>query len=157
MNVWHCHLSILPKFLFTLTATILNPCLDVAVITGLFVASDYVGGAFGNTIAGAIWNQVLPSQLTANLGNATEAMAVFADPFTYVALYSPDTPQRDAIAVSYRYVQKLICIVGICVCILQIGFVALLGTRSWTSNRVYPMRRIFVWRSWSQRLSHNGM
>lgn len=94
----------------------------VAVITSLFFASNNIGGALGNAIAGAIWNQVLPSRLAFNLGNATEALAVFTNPFTYATRYRPGTPQRNAIVVSYGYVQNLICIVGVCLCILQIAF-----------------------------------
>jgi SIT family siderophore-iron:H+ symporter-like MFS transporter len=96
------------------------------VITSLFFASNNIGAALGNTIAGAIWNQVLPSQLAVNLGNTTEALAVFADPFTYATIYEPGTHQRDAIVVSYGYVQKLICIVGICLCIPQIAFACII-------------------------------
>jgi len=44
---------------------------DVAVITSLYLASYSVGSALGNTISGAIWTQVLPGKLLAELGNAT--------------------------------------------------------------------------------------
>lgn len=115
-------LPTLPNFLSSVPPHTNHGSLDVAVITSLYFASNNIGGAIGNAIAGAIWNQVLPSRLAFNLGNATEALAVFADPFTYAARYRPGTPQRDAIVVSYGYVQKLICIVGVCLCILQIAF-----------------------------------
>jgi SIT family siderophore-iron:H+ symporter-like MFS transporter len=113
---------IVPNF-FLIHSIYTNPAsIDVAVIISLCFAAEYIGGALGNTIASAIWNQVLPSQLAVNLGNTTEALAVFADPFSYAAIYRPGTPQRDAIAMSYGYVQKLMCIVGIGLCILQIAF-----------------------------------
>ena len=96
--------------------------IDVAAIISLCFASQYIGIALGNTLASAVWNQVLPSQLTVNLGNTTSASAVFANPFSYAAVYELGTHQRHAIAISYGYVQRLLCAVGIGLCVLQVAF-----------------------------------
>lgn len=95
----------------------------VAVITGLYLACYSVGAAFGNTISGAIWTQVLPSQLEANLGgNATLAMAAYGSPFGFVANYTMETPERQGVVEAYRHTQRLLCITGICLCVPLIAF-----------------------------------
>jgi SIT family siderophore-iron:H+ symporter-like MFS transporter len=95
----------------------------VAVITGLFLACYNVGSAFGNTISGAIWTQVLPGQIKTELGgNATLAMAAYGSPFEFVANYKMDTPERMAVVDAYRYTQRLLCITGICLCVPIIAF-----------------------------------
>ena len=97
----------------------------VAVITGLYLATYNIGSAFGGAISGTIWTNVLPTRLERNLavfGNATLASATYADPFTITAQYPVGTPIRHAIIVAYQHAQRLLCITGICLCVLLIGF-----------------------------------
>jgi MFS transporter, SIT family, siderophore-iron:H+ symporter len=97
----------------------------VAVITGLYLACYSIGGALGGTISGAIWTQVLPSQLESRLAftnNATLAAIVYGDPFTFAVANPMGTPQRDAVVAAYQHTQKLLCITGICICIPLIAF-----------------------------------
>ena len=94
----------------------------VAVITGLYLASYNIGSALGNTVSGAIWTQVVPGELTSRIGNATEALQWYASPLDLVALYPPGTPNRDAAIDSYKHVQRLLCITGICLCAVLIFF-----------------------------------
>jgi MFS transporter, SIT family, siderophore-iron:H+ symporter len=101
----------------------------VAVITGLYLSCYSLGSAFGNTVSGAIWTQVLPGRLNSNLarfGNATLATAVYGDPFTFTAAYPVGTPERDAVVDAYQGTQRLLCITGICLCVPLIFFACLL-------------------------------
>lgn len=83
--------------------------IDVAVVTGLYLATYNIGSALGSTISGAIWTQIMPTQLTKNLGNATLALEVYADPYTAAATYPVGTTVREGILASYTYVQNILC------------------------------------------------
>ncbi|OQD71821.1 hypothetical protein PENPOL_c001G01558 [Penicillium polonicum] len=91
----------------------------LAVMTGTFLASYNVGSAIGNTISGAIWTQLLPSSLHKELTgiNSTLATSAYKDPFTAIAEWPMGTPERTAIVRSYQYIQQLITITGICLCV----------------------------------------
>ncbi|EON96513.1 putative siderophore iron transporter 1 protein [Phaeoacremonium minimum UCRPA7] len=96
----------------------------LAVMTGLYLATYNIGSAFGNTVSGAIWTQVLPFALEDRLSaiNSTLAASTYADPFTSAATYSVGTPERTAIIDAYQHTQRLLCIAGICLCVPLIGF-----------------------------------
>ncbi|KAK2847629.1 ferrioxamine B transporter [Arthroderma sp. PD_2] len=94
----------------------------VAVITGLFLASYNIGSALGNTISGAIWNQVLPQALMARLDNDTLATSIYGDPFTFATANPIGTPDRDNAVDAYKHVQRLLCIAGISLSVLLISF-----------------------------------
>jgi len=97
---------------------------NMATMTGLYLATYSIGSAFGNTVSGAIWTQVLPSTLEDRLApiNATLAAATYADPFTVVAAYPIGTPERTAIVSAYQHAQRLLTITGICLCVPLIAF-----------------------------------
>ncbi|KAH7029809.1 major facilitator superfamily domain-containing protein [Microdochium trichocladiopsis] len=103
---------------------------NLAVMTGLYLATYNIGSALGNAVSGAIWTQVLPGALSYELSlvtsNATLAVTTFGDPFTAVAMFPVGTPERGAIIAAYQGTQKLLCIAGICLCIPLIGFAAAL-------------------------------
>ncbi|OAL38513.1 hypothetical protein AYO20_02162 [Fonsecaea nubica] len=97
----------------------------VAVITGLYLATYNIGSAFGGAISGTIWTNVLPGALEerlAPLGNSTLAALTYADPFSIEIEYPIGTPVRTAIIDAYQHAQRLLCITGICLCTLLIGF-----------------------------------
>jgi len=101
----------------------------VAVITGLYLATYNIGSAFGGCVSGAIWTQVLPSTLEdrlATFGNSTLAGLTYGDPFTVIAEYPVGTPVRTAIIGAYQHAQRLLCITGICLAVLLIGFALVL-------------------------------
>lgn len=97
-----------------------NP--DVAIVTGLYLATYNAGGALGNTVSGVIWQRILPGELLACTGNATLAAAVFKDPFTFATAYPVPTKERFAVMLAYRHIQHFLCITGACCSILLIGF-----------------------------------
>lgn len=95
---------------------------DLAIVTALFLASYNIGSALGSSIAGAIWSQTLVSELTNNLGNATLAAEVYADPFTFAENNPVGTPDRDAVVLGYMHTQRILCIAGICLTVPLIAF-----------------------------------
>jgi SIT family siderophore-iron:H+ symporter-like MFS transporter len=76
----------------------------------------------GNTISGAIWNQVLPAELNRRLGNATLAAEVYAHPLLFADANPVRTPDRDNVILAYQKTQRLLCITGICLTIPLIVF-----------------------------------
>ncbi|KEF51568.1 MFS transporter, SIT family, siderophore-iron:H+ symporter [Exophiala aquamarina CBS 119918] len=113
----------------------------VAVITGLYLATYNIGSAFGNTVSGAIWTQVLPSTLDDRLavfGNSTLAAAVYANPFAVAAEFPVGTPERDAIIASYQHAQRLLTITGICLCVPLIFFASVLRNPKLTDTQSLP-------------------
>ncbi|KAI8815484.1 hypothetical protein BJ742DRAFT_765854 [Cladochytrium replicatum] len=59
---------------------------NMAVFTGLYLASYNVGSALGNCIAGGIWTQTLYGALESNLKNSKLAEKIYGDPFSAVPL-----------------------------------------------------------------------
>ena len=101
----------------------------VAVVTGLYLSCYSIGSALGNTVSGAIWTQVLPNRLELGLsqfGNATLASTTYGNPFAFVAVQPVGTDQRTQVIDAYQYTQRLLCITGICLCVLLIAFASLL-------------------------------
>ncbi|KAF1933668.1 siderochrome-iron uptake transporter [Didymella exigua CBS 183.55] len=94
----------------------------VAIVTGIYLATYNIGSAFGNTVSGAMWQHIIPGELLRQTGSSTLAGEVYADPFTFAKTYPIGTPERDAVILAYRHVQRLLCIAGICLSILLIGF-----------------------------------
>lgn len=96
----------------------------LAVMTGIFLASYNIGSALGNTVSGAFWTQLLPSSLHEELGhiNSTLATSAYADPFGAIADWPMGTPERTGIVRSYQYIQRLITITGICLCVPVMAF-----------------------------------
>ncbi|KAH7089591.1 siderochrome-iron transporter-like protein Sit1 [Paraphoma chrysanthemicola] len=94
----------------------------VAIVTGVYLATYNIGSAFGNTVSGAMWQNIVPAELTRQTGNSSLAATVYADPFTFALSYPVGTPERDAVVQAYRHVQRLLCIAGICLSILLISF-----------------------------------
>ncbi|KAL6241817.1 ferrioxamine B transporter [Rhinocladiella similis] len=98
---------------------------QMAIMTGVFLASHSIGHALGASVSGAIWSQVLPSTLEEKLSfqsNATLSRLIYANPFAVAAHYPVGTPIREAINSSYRHVQMLLCVTGLCLCIPLVGF-----------------------------------
>ncbi|CCG84437.1 protein of unknown function [Taphrina deformans PYCC 5710] len=98
----------------------------MALVSGLYLALFYVGSAFGSAVSGAMYTNLLPGQLATRVGavstNTTLAAAIYGDPYTVLTAYPLGTPVRSAVVDSYKHVQRLLCIVGICLVVPIIGF-----------------------------------
>ncbi|GMM56150.1 siderophore transporter [Maudiozyma humilis] len=98
----------------------------LGVITALYLASYNVGSAVGGSVSGAIWTQVLPKQIEKGITNSTLAAEAYGSPFTFITTYTWGTPEREVVVHAYRYVQKILCIVGLVFCIPLLGAAFLL-------------------------------
>lgn len=113
----------------------------MAILTGLYLSFYNVGSALGTCLSGAIWTQTLLPTLQENLGfqdNATLAEGVYNSPFSVVIHYPVGTDIRNAIIDSYSYVQRLLCIAGICICVPMIGFALALRNPRLSEEQVQP-------------------
>jgi len=116
----------------------------VAILTGLYLSFYNVGSAFGTCLAGAIWTQTLLPALTENLAfqpNGTLAKAMYDSPFPVVKEYPVGTEIRDAIIRSYEYVQRLLCIAGLCLCVPMIAFALALRNPRLSTKQVQEEAR----------------
>ncbi|KAJ6089218.1 hypothetical protein N7499_004065 [Penicillium canescens] len=107
----------------------------LAVITGLYLATYNIGSALGNTISGAIWNQVLPGELIRRLGNETLAAYVYAKPLVFAAETPVGTPDRDNVILAYQHTQRLLCITGICLTVPLIAFALVIRNPTLTKEQ----------------------
>ena len=57
--------------------------IDVAIVTGIYLATYNIGSALGNTVSGAMWQQIIPNELVRRTGDASLAATVYGDPFTF--------------------------------------------------------------------------
>lgn len=96
----------------------------LAVMTGIYLALYNIGSALGGAVSGAIWTQVLPGELSKRLDpiNGTLAELTYADPFAMAIEYPVGTEERTGIIESYKHAQKILTIVGICLCVPLIAF-----------------------------------
>jgi SIT family siderophore-iron:H+ symporter-like MFS transporter len=99
-----------------------------ATITSLFYSAYNIGSGIGNTIAGAIWTNTMPTHLQSNLERAGVSNAsaiateVYGDPFTWIATNPIGTAPRDAVDLAYREVQRYLTIAGISISCLLFAF-----------------------------------
>ena len=89
---------------------------DMAVITALYLSFYNIGSALGSSVSGAIWTNILPRELRKRITDPTTYALAYGSPFTFIITYVWGTPEREAVVKSYQYVQKLLCVVGICFC-----------------------------------------
>ncbi|CAH0005092.1 unnamed protein product [Clonostachys byssicola] len=88
---------------------------DIAVMTSIMLTMNNVGMALGNAVSGAIWTQTLYAQLQKDLAPNTQlAEQVYASPLYVVPNFPVGSSERTAIIESYRYIQRLLTITGIC-------------------------------------------
>lgn len=113
----------------------------VAVMTGLYLSFYNVGSALGTCLSGAIWTQTLLDLLKANLDFQPDdglAQQMYDSPFDVVKNYPVGTDVRSAIIGSYRHVQQMLCIAGICLCVPMIGFALALRNPELSEHEVQP-------------------
>ncbi|KXH69004.1 major facilitator superfamily transporter [Colletotrichum salicis] len=113
----------------------------VAVVTSLYLAIFNVGSALGNCLSGAMWTQLLYPSLESNLAfqpNKTLPALIYNSPFSTIEDYPVGGEIRDAIIDSYRGVQRLLCIAGLCICVPMVGFAFALRNPKLSEERVQP-------------------
>lgn len=118
----------------------LVPHEQLSTVTGLYNAMYAIGFGFGECVSGAIWTQKLFGELESRLGsevispgllaqlrsdlgqaappNGTTVAEWWYDSPTYAYLYYPlGDYHRTAAIESYMVVERIMCIVGVCLCI----------------------------------------
>ncbi|RCK59046.1 Siderophore iron transporter ARN1 [Candida viswanathii] len=98
----------------------------MAVMISFYLASYSIGSAIGSAVVGAIWTQrmygvILDRMNQLNVSNAEElAQYVYESPFEFIE--EPENawgePSRVAVALAYSYIQRILCIVGLCLVVL---------------------------------------
>lgn len=101
----------------------------MATMTALYLTFYQIGSALGNAVSTAIWTQTLPGRLTRELGNATLALSVYADPFTFASTSGWETAERQQVVKAYGETQRLLAITGICLSLVTL--IAALGLRNY--------------------------
>lgn len=95
---------------------------EVAAVIAVWGLFGSIGSSIGFAVAGAIWNNVLPSQLYQRLPEESKNMTsiIFGDMEVQMS-YADGTPEREAIVAAYADVQRKMVIVGVCLMPLVFG------------------------------------
>lgn len=98
----------------------------MALVLSLYLASYNVGAAVGATVSATMWTQKLFGFMVEELASAgldtTVATEAYNDPFTFITLYTWGTAERIAIVLAYARIQRLLCIVGVVLCVPLLFF-----------------------------------
>lgn len=97
---------------------------NLAVMTALYLAVYNIGSALGYTVSGALWTQLLPSALDRQVPTTNQTLLneLYGSPLTAITQYPVGNPIRDGMIDAYLYIQKMLCIVGICLAVPLLGF-----------------------------------
>ncbi|CCH42889.1 Siderophore iron transporter [Wickerhamomyces ciferrii] len=105
----------------------------MAGVLATYLASYSIGTSVGSAVSGGLWTNILPNELSKRLDDPELVALAYGSPFTFIATYTWDTVERQAVVLAYRHIQKILCIVGTCFCILLIFFALLLRDHKLTS------------------------
>lgn len=88
---------------------------EIAAVVALWGLFGSFGSSIGFAIAGAMWNNILPTQLYERLPEASKmnATLIFGDIATQIS-FLDGTPERDAVVGAYQHVMRLMLITGVC-------------------------------------------
>ncbi|KAL1955350.1 hypothetical protein VTO42DRAFT_8632 [Malbranchea cinnamomea] len=110
---------------------------EVAVVIAIWGMFGSIGASIGLAIAGAMWNQILPSQLYERLPDESKNLtaAIFADMVQQLS-YADGTPEREAIVGAYADVQRKMVIAGACLMPLVLASIVI-----WRNVNVKKLER----------------
>ncbi|VVT53729.1 uncharacterized protein SAPINGB_P003720 [Magnusiomyces paraingens] len=99
----------------------------LSIVTSLYLASYYIGSALGNCVSGAIWTQTLAKEIEKELTKIGAysldlITLAYGSPFTFIVEYPWGSPERMAVVVAYKTVQRYLLITGTCLCVPLIAF-----------------------------------
>lgn len=98
----------------------------MAGVLATYLASYSIGTSIGSAVSGALWTNILPNELSKRLSDPELIASAYGEPFVFIATYTWGTVERQAVVEAYRHIQKILCTVGTCFCVLLIGFGLLL-------------------------------
>lgn len=95
---------------------------EIAVVLALYSLFGSIGSAVGNAIAGALWTNVFPERLHAELPDDSKNLTatIYADIVTQMSY--TEGPIREAIVDAYAHVQRLMVITGAAFIPLLVAF-----------------------------------
>lgn len=110
---------------------------DMATITGLYLALYSVGSAIGAAISGAVYTNILPNQLSKNMNtsNSTLVEEAYGNPLTLITEYPMGTTVRKGMIEGYKHVQRIMCIIGCCLCVILLVAAIILPNPILTNDR----------------------
>jgi SIT family siderophore-iron:H+ symporter-like MFS transporter len=77
----------------------------------------------------------LPKEIEKAVGNVTLAAEIYGSPYTWIITNPVGTASRTAVIHAYQHTQRILCIVGICLCIPLIVFSVLLKNPTLTNEQ----------------------
>ncbi|OWB66665.1 hypothetical protein B5S30_g2008 [[Candida] boidinii] len=89
----------------------------MATVLSLYLATYNVGSALGGSVSGAVWTNLLPKEIYKQMNNDTLAELAYLSPLTFIVDYPWETPERQQLVHAYRYIQRYLIIIGICLCV----------------------------------------
>lgn len=98
----------------------------MAGVLATYLASYNIGTSVGSAVSGALWTNILPKELAKRLDDSEIVALAYGKPFTFIVTYTWETVERQAVVQAYRHIQKVLCTVGTCFCVLLICFSLLL-------------------------------
>ncbi|KAI9490731.1 major facilitator superfamily domain-containing protein [Zychaea mexicana] len=92
---------------------------DLAMVTALFQALGTIGGAVGSTISGAVWNNILPDELSKHVPGEFDLQKAAG---SYLYVFEMPEDQYTGAVVAYGNAQKILSIVAVCLTIFAFAF-----------------------------------
>lgn len=93
----------------------------MGVIISIFSALYHLGSALGACVSGAVWTNLLFKTLQnkfEDAGLSSEvATAAYKSPLTFIRTYRWGSPERIQVVLAYSEVQRILCIIGIALCV----------------------------------------
>lgn len=102
----------------------IQSCTDheyMASVTGVYMATYKFGSALGDCVSGVMWTQRMYDTIhdkMVKMGvDPTLARQAYKKPYDFIDVHTWGTPARKAVVFAYADVQRLLCIVGLCLCV----------------------------------------
>lgn len=102
----------------------IQSCTDheyMASVTGVYMAMFKIGSAFGDCVSGAMWTQRMYKEIVKKMEmmgvDPALAKPAYKKPYDFIKEHKWGTPARKAVVWAYADVQRLLCIVGLCLCV----------------------------------------
>ncbi|KAI9259899.1 major facilitator superfamily domain-containing protein [Sporodiniella umbellata] len=103
------------------------PAPDLAIVTALFQIGGTIATSIGSSIAGAIWNGMLPGELAQHVPGKYDPVSILGD-LSYINALPED--QHAGTVTAYANVQKILSIASLGIAVL--AFIFFLGMRGFS-------------------------
>lgn len=92
---------------------------DMAVATGLMQVGGSIAGSIGSTMAGTIWNNMLPGQLAKHVPGEYDYATIVGSSDAVLKL---PLDQYNGVVEAYGYIQMILSIIAMCIAVLTFCF-----------------------------------